>query len=184
MGIYIHIPFCRKACHYCDFHFSTGMENITEMVDGIRRELILRKDYLKGESVNTIYFGGGTPSLLSSEQIKKLIDTVRHGFTMDNTVEITLEANPDDLSEEKMDSFKSAGINRMSIGIQSFFEEHLRFMNRAHNAEQALAAVKLGTKYFDNITIDLIYGTPGMSDEQWRENLRIAFVSIIYLHTD
>lgn len=148
-----------------------------EMVTAIHRELIIRKDYLKDETVNTIYFGGGTPSLLSVAQLKLLLDTMHRGFKVSNDAEITLEANPDDLTEEKIIELKDAGINRLSIGIQSFFDEHLSLMNRAHNSVQARSSLRNAARHFDNITVDLIYGIPGLSDEQWKENLQIAFDS-------
>ncbi len=175
-GIYIHIPFCKVACSYCDFHFSTTHGSMGEMVEAIHKELILRKDYLKDETVETIYFGGGTPSLLSLEQLKYLLDTVSHTFKVCDDHEITLEANPDDLSEEKLIAIKSAGVNRLSIGVQSFFECDLRYMNRAHNSEQAIHSLKLAKQAgFDTITLDLIYGTPPMDDEQWKQNLNTFF---------
>ncbi len=176
MGIYLHIPFCKQACHYCDFHFSTNVSLVNEMVEAIHTELILRKDYLKGEKVETIYFGGGTPSLLNEVQLKYLLDTIHHEYSLSENPEITLEANPDDLSQEKLQAFLKAGVNRLSIGIQSFDEADLRYMNRAHNAGQALNAVKdAQAAGFDNITIDLIYGSPPLTDEQWKKNLEIAF---------
>lgn len=152
------------------------MSSVNEMVEAIHTELILRKDYLKDEKVETIYFGGGTPSLLNEVQLKYLLDTIRHGYAVSENPEITLEANPDDLSQEKLQAFLQAGVNRLSIGIQSFDEADLLYMNRAHNAGQALHAVKdAQAAGFDNITIDLIYGSPPLTDEQWKKNLEIAF---------
>ncbi len=183
-GIYIHIPFCKQACHYCDFHFSTSLKKKTELVNALCQELVLRKDELKDE-VETIYFGGGTPSLLSIEDLRLLISEVYNNYEVSENPEITLEANPDDLldvslsavedlAETKLLAFKNIGINRLSIGIQSFFEEDLKLMNRAHNASEALECIKEAKKYFENISIDLIYGIPGMSNERWKENLEIA----------
>jgi oxygen-independent coproporphyrinogen-3 oxidase len=183
-GIYIHIPFCKQACHYCDFHFSTSLKKKTELVNALCQELVLRKDELKDE-VETIYFGGGTPSLLSIEDLRLLISEVYNNYEVSENPEITLEANPDDLldvslsavedlAETKLLAFKNIGINRLSIGIQSFFEEDLKLMNRAHNASEALECIKEAKKYFENISIDLIYGIPGMSDERWKKNLEIA----------
>ncbi len=169
-GIYIHIPFCRKACHYCNFHFSTSPSNISEMVKAIIKEAELRRDYLE-EEVHTIYFGGGTPSLITIEDLRFMIDGLKTLFSVSEDAEITLEANPDDITEEKLQLWKSIGINRLSIGIQSFFEEDLQWMNRAHNAEQAINCLQLAVKHFDNITIDLIYGTPTLTDEKWKENV-------------
>jgi oxygen-independent coproporphyrinogen III oxidase len=174
-GIYIHIPFCRKACHYCNFHFSTSNKHIDEMVKAICMEMELRKEYLS-EKIETIYFGGGTPSLLSIDNLKLTIDNLHKHFIIEKNAEITLEANPDDINEEKLSGWKSCGINRLSIGVQSFFEEDLEWMNRAHNASQALQSVKLAQqKGFTNISIDLIYGSPTLSDEKWKENLQTAF---------
>lgn len=183
-GLYIHIPFCKQACHYCDFHFSTSLKKKGELVNALCKELVLRKDELKGE-VETIYFGGGTPSLLSSEELQHIFQTIYENYQVSKTPEITLEANPDDLinvnlsavediSESKLKSLKEAGINRLSIGIQSFFEEDLKMMNRAHNATEALECIKLVKKNFENFSIDLIYGIPGMTNERWNENLEIA----------
>ena len=173
-GIYIHIPFCKKACHYCNFHFSTAKDKIPEMVQAICKEAGLNKTYI-AEKVETIYFGGGTPSLLSTEAIQSIIETLRMLFDVDVSVEITLEANPDDITIPDLQAWKEAGINRLSIGIQSFFEEDLRWMNRAHNAIQAHAAVALAQEQgFHNITIDLIYGTPYLTDELWKKNIETA----------
>jgi len=172
-GVYIHIPFCRKACHYCNFHFSTSASNISEMVNAIIKEAELRKDYVK-EEIHTIYFGGGTPSLMTIDDVQKTIASLRKLFIVSNDAEITLEANPDDITEEKLMQWKHIGINRLSIGIQSFFEEDLQWMNRAHNAQQATDCLLLATKHFHNITIDLIYGTPTLTDEKWKQNVEQA----------
>ena len=173
-GIYIHIPYCRKACHYCNFHFSTSTQRLNEMVQAIGMEAKLRKDYLQ-EPVKTIYFGGGTPSLLPVQDIRWMTDSLRELFIVDNDAEITLESNPDDISTQTAAAWKAAGINRLSIGIQSFFQEHLNWMNRAHNAEQALESIQVvQAAGFDNITIDLIYGTPGLTDEKWHQNVQQA----------
>jgi oxygen-independent coproporphyrinogen-3 oxidase len=135
-GIYIHIPFCKKACHYCNFHFSTSTNGIENMLLAIEKEIILRKD-LHHSTINTVYFGGGTPSLIPIPLLNKLLDTIRSKFTLVNDAEITLEANPDDINKINADAWKKAGINRFSIGIQSFFEKDLEWMNRAHNAVQS-----------------------------------------------
>ncbi len=174
-GIYIHIPFCKQACHYCDFHFSTSLKNRDELFACLIKELILRKDELANETIETIYFGGGTPSLLPDREIQLLISVIRGYYKVVDRPEITLEANPDDLSEGRIDLLSLTDVNRLSIGIQSFFEEDLRMMNRAHNAEEAKNCLSFATKSFDNITIDLIYGIPNMSNEKWKENLQIAF---------
>ena len=177
-GIYIHIPFCKQACHYCDFHFSTSMKKKDEMVLALAKELQLRKDEFQYDAefpcIETIYFGGGTPSVLNLEDIKLLIDTVRQNYPVSQNPEITLEANPDDLSEENLKAFAAIGINRLSIGIQSFFEEDLKLMHRAHDSVQAKKCLELATRYFDNISLDLIYGIPGMTNERWRQNIETA----------
>ena len=177
-GIYIHIPFCKQACHYCDFHFSTSMKKKDEMVLALAKELQLRKDEFQFDAefpcIETIYFGGGTPSVLTVKEIQLLIDTVRQNYPVSQNPEITLEANPDDLSEENLRAFAAIGINRLSIGIQSFFEEDLKLMHRAHDSVQAKKCLELATRYFDNISLDLIYGIPGMTNERWRQNIETA----------
>lgn len=173
-GIYIHIPFCKQACHYCDFHFSTSIKKKGSLVEMLCQEISLRKNELPTEKIETIYFGGGTPSLLSSEELKQIFDTIYSNFEVQKDAEITLEANPDDLTLESLESLKTAGINRLSIGVQSFFEEDLKMMNRAHNSTEALASIQMATQFFNNISIDLIYGIPGMSKERWMKNLEIA----------
>jgi len=172
-GIYIHIPFCKQTCHYCDFHFSTSLKKKGELVDALCQELVLRKNELIGK-VETIYFGGGTPSLLSPEELQQIFKTIYSNYNISKNSEITLEANPDDLSETLMIQLSNSPINRLSIGIQSFFEEDLKLMNRAHNASEALESIVGAKKYFENISIDLIYGIPGMSNERWKGNLDIA----------
>ncbi|MEO2059924.1 MAG: radical SAM family heme chaperone HemW [Mesonia sp.] len=169
-GIYIHIPFCKQACHYCDFHFSTSLKKKGELVEALVTELELRKGENK-RAVETIYFGGGTPSLLTAEEINFILNAVYENYPVGEHPEITLEANPDDLNTEVLQELANSNINRLSIGIQSFFEEDLQLMNRAHNATEALQSIQLAKQYFDNISIDLIYGIPGMSDERWQENL-------------
>ena len=172
-GIYIHIPFCKQACHYCDFHFSTSLKKKSELVSALQNELVLRKNELPNEPIKTIYFGGGTPSLLNLEELTAIFKTIYTEFTIAENPEITLEANPDDLSEEKINELANSKINRLSIGVQSFFEEDLKLMNRAHNAEEALNSIKLARSKFDNISVDLIYGIPGMSNERWQKNIQI-----------
>ena len=173
-GIYLHIPFCKQACHYCDFHFSTSLKNKQRVVDAICKELVLRKDELTDE-VKTIYFGGGTPSLLSEEELSKIFKTIAENFIVSKEAEITLEANPDDLSEEKLLQLSKSTINRLSIGVKSFFEEDLKLMNRAHNAGEAWESIQLSKQYFSNISIDLIYGIPEMTNQRWLQNLEKAF---------
>ncbi|WP_229791243.1 radical SAM family heme chaperone HemW [Winogradskyella epiphytica] len=190
--MYIHIPFCKQACHYCDFHFSTSMKKKGELVNALAKELELRKDEFNHTTVHTIYFGGGTPSLLTIDELQFLIDAVYKNYKVSEHPEITLEANPDDLIEASkagdavsvgeaevkpktiFESYRSIGINRLSIGIQSFFEADLKLMNRAHNAEEAKACLVEATKHFDNISLDLIYGIPNATNEQWLENIETA----------
>ena len=172
-GIYIHIPFCKQACYYCDFHFSTSMKRKDDIVNCIIREIEMRKNELNNETIETIYFGGGTPSLLTQNEIDSIIAAVYNYHEVDRP-EITLEANPDDLSEEKIKELAASKVNRLSIGIQSFFEHDLKLMNRAHNSEDAKKCLEIATQYFDNISLDLIYGIPGASNEQWEENIDIA----------
>jgi oxygen-independent coproporphyrinogen-3 oxidase len=173
-GIYIHIPFCKQACHYCDFHFSTSMKKKDEMVLAIAKELQMRKTEFENEVVETIYFGGGTPSRLQIADLRLQIDTIYKNFSVAKNPEITLEANPDDLSEDYLIELSKIGINRLSIGIQSFFEDDLQLMNRAHNSAEAKKCLEFATKYFDNISLDLIYGIPGMSNEKWKHNIETA----------
>ena len=170
-GIYIHIPFCRQACHYCNFHFATSLTHKNELITALLKEIDIQRNYLQNEVVETIYFGGGTPSLLQIEELKWLVEKIQISFPVSESAEITLEANPDDISEEKLRAWKGAGINRLSIGIQSFFEEDLHWMNRAHSAKQAADSLQLATQYFDNITIDLIYGIPALTDKKWKKNV-------------
>jgi oxygen-independent coproporphyrinogen-3 oxidase len=173
-GIYIHIPFCRQACHYCNFHFTTSLRHKNELVATLLKEMELQENYFGQEAVETIYFGGGTPSLLQIEDLKSQIDKIKSIYSVSENTEITLETNPDDINEEKLMGLKEIGVNRLSIGAQSFFEEDLRWMNRAHNAQQAIDNLQLAKKHFDNITIDLIYGTPLLTNEKWKLNVDTA----------
>lgn len=174
-GIYLHIPFCRQACAYCNFHFATSLRYKDPMVQAIAKEAILQKAYLQGAPIATLYFGGGTPSLLDAGEIAHLLHTIKEHYTVLPHAEITLEANPDDITAAKLEGWKTAGINRLSIGVQSFFEADLQWMNRAHNAQQARACIELAQKKgFSNISIDLIYGTPGLRDEAWQQNVATA----------
>jgi len=189
-GIYLHIPFCKQACYYCDFHFSTSLKKKDKLLLALVKELEIRKEELQNEVIETIYFGGGTPSLFSVDELQLLIKTIYLNYKVTENPEITLEANPDDLISASLNNpilttlnnqhtifeeYKSIGINRLSIGIQSFFDEDLQGMNRAHNASEAKKCLFEATQYFDNITIDLIYGIPNMSNKRWKENLQIAF---------
>jgi oxygen-independent coproporphyrinogen III oxidase len=173
-GIYIHIPFCKQACYYCNFHFSTSIKKKNEVIAAITKEIEFRKSELENTIIETIYFGGGTPSLLSINEINYIINTVYNNHSVTENPEITLEANPDDLSNEKIIALSKSPINRLSIGIQSFFEYDLKLMNRAHNAEEAKQCLEIAINYFNNISIDLIYGIPDCSNEQWIENINTA----------
>jgi oxygen-independent coproporphyrinogen-3 oxidase len=173
-AIYIHIPFCKQACHYCDFHFSTSLKKKDEMVLALANEMELRAIEFKDEVVETIYFGGGTPSILEIQDLRFLIDEVYRNYTVAENPEITVEANPDDLTETRIIELSQNKINRLSIGIQSFFEDDLKLMNRAHNSAEAKKCLEIATKYFDNISIDLIYGVPNMSNEKWLQNIDTA----------
>ncbi|HMJ69209.1 MAG TPA: radical SAM family heme chaperone HemW [Cyclobacteriaceae bacterium] len=171
-GIYIHIPFCKQACHYCDFHFSTSLGLQQQLTAAIVKEIMMQKDYLGGEQIETIYFGGGTPSLLTKEEISDVLTTIRRNFTIHPESEITLEANPDDLSKQKLEELRSLGVNRLSIGIQSFRDDILTFFNRAHNGAEAARSIEdARSAGFNNISIDLIYGVPGQDDVTWRAGL-------------
>ncbi len=176
-GVYIHIPFCKQKCHYCNFYSAISLKYREDFISVLLNEIMLRKDYLGEEKINTIYFGGGTPSLLSADEISSIIDAVYNSFDVANDTEITLEANPDDLSKEKLSDFKKYTlINRLSIGVQSFFDDELQYLNRIHNSRQAQTslddALNIG---FNNVTIDLIYGIPTLSNKKWKENLRRFF---------
>ena len=173
-GIYIHIPFCKQACHYCDFHFSTSMKKKDEMVLALVKEIELRKGESQYEIIETIYFGGGTPSVLTIDDIQFLINSVYEHYHVVENPEITLEANPDDLDNEIIIQYANSPINRLSIGVQSFFEDDLLLMNRAHNSAEAKKCLEFATQHFDNISIDLIYGMPNMSNEKWLQNIETA----------
>ena len=173
-GIYIHIPFCKQKCSYCDFHFSTNLQHKSNLIQAINKELEIRKDEIS-TPLETIYFGGGTPSILSEIELESIFETIYKNYSTKNLKEITLEANPDDLNKEKLNFLKSTPINRFSIGVQSFFEEDLKLMNRAHNTQEAETSIKLAQDFgFENITIDLIYGSTTTTNEMWKQNLQKA----------
>ncbi|WP_282136418.1 radical SAM family heme chaperone HemW [Seonamhaeicola maritimus] len=174
-GIYIHIPFCKQACYYCDFHFSTSLKKKDELIKALINEVTLRKVELQGQTIETIYFGGGTPSLLSKDEILLIIESIYNTFEVIDNPEITLEANPDDLTSKRLKDLTISPVNRLSIGIQSFYDDDLRMMNRVHNGVEAKNCLSEATQLFDNITIDLIYGIPNMSLEKWNQNLEITF---------
>ena len=177
-GIYLHIPFCKQACTYCNFHFTTSQRHKNEFVKAIIKEIDLQKDFLRNESIATIYFGGGTPSLLTIEEACLVLEKIKKEFSLEKNIEITFEANPDDISKEKLLGWKDIGINRLSIGIQSFFEEDLVWMNRAHNQQQAYKCIEDSLAAgFDNISIDLIYGSHLLSDERWEKNIATSSIN-------
>ncbi|HTH83506.1 MAG TPA: radical SAM family heme chaperone HemW [Mucilaginibacter sp.] len=175
-GIYLHIPFCKQACYYCDFHFSTSLQYKDELLQALVKEIQLQKDYLQGETVETIYFGGGTPSLLQDSEINLLIDTITGLHSVSTDAEITLEANPDDLDKTKLQALRQTPVNRFSIGLQSFFDDDLQWMNRVHRAGESEDSVKRAQDSgFENITVDLIYGYPLLTDIKWKHNLSKVF---------
>ena len=175
-GIYIHIPYCKQQCTYCNFHFKIAQKDKLEMLKSMHKEIKERKDFLNGKEVSSIYFGGGTPSILSISEIKHLIQTIYTLYSVNEDAEITVECNPDDLTGPKLSSYKKIGVNRLSIGVQSFADADLKFMNRSHNAKEAIKSIELAKKVgFENITIDLIYGLPNQTLKQWRKNLDIMF---------
>ena len=175
-GIYFHIPFCQKKCTYCDFYKSTNTVLIDDYLNAVSIEIELQRDYLEGDVVETIYFGGGTPSLLKPVQLAALLSLCRSVFEVKPDAEITVEANPDDLDFKFLEDLHSIGVNRLSIGVQSFSDIDLQFMGRRHNAQQAVDAVMNAQRAgFSNISLDLIYGVPGMSFEQWEKNLQQVF---------
>ena len=171
--LYLHIPFCKQKCSYCNFHFSTSFKLKEEMISAIKKEIFLRKDELENKTLSSLYFGGGTPSILSVDEIKSLIDEVLKYFDFDKNIEITIEANPDDLNKNFLKNLAKTEINRLSIGTQSFFEEDLKLMNRAHNASEAESSIKRAQDFgFENLSIDLIYGSPTSNFEIWKQNLQ------------
>ena len=175
-GIYIHIPYCKQQCTYCNFHFRIAQKDKLEMLKSMHKEIKERKDFLNGKEVSSIYFGGGTPSILSISEIKHLIQTIYTLYSVNEDAEITVECNPDDLTDPKLSSYKKIGVNRLSIVVQSFADADLKFMNRSHNAKEAIKSIELAKKVgFENITIDLIYGLPNQTLKQWQKNLDIMF---------
>jgi len=173
-GIYIHIPFCKQKCSYCDFHFSTTFHKYrAEMIESICKEIICRKDYLANQVVETVYFGGGTPSLLTKDEFEQVLNSIKTTFNISADLEFTVEANPDDINKNTLQDWKQIGVNRLSIGLQSFREEDLRWMNRAHNRSEALNCVSLAQEEgFDNLSVDLIYGLPNLSTQDWKKNIQ------------
>jgi len=176
-GIYIHIPFCKQKCHYCNFYSTVSLAYRQDYISALTREIKSRQKYLDHEVVNTIYFGGGTPSMFSSDEISYIINLIDFRFNVASDAEITLEANPDDLDKNKLNDIKNyTSVNRISIGVQSFFDDDLQYLNRVHSSKQAQNSIENALKLgFDNITIDLIYGIPNLSNSKWKENLKIFF---------
>lgn len=174
-GIYIHIPYCKQKCHYCDFHFSTQLNTKKELIDAMLNEIKQQSKYLNQEPISSIYFGGGTPSILNKNELKVIVDQIYSIFKVKNNIEFTLECNPDDLTLNKLGELKQIGVNRLSIGIQSFEQSQLEFMNRAHSATEAIQCVKWAQEVgFENLTIDLIYGLPNTNQTYWQNQIRQA----------
>ncbi|MDQ3015797.1 MAG: radical SAM family heme chaperone HemW [Bacteroidota bacterium] len=172
-GIYVHIPFCRKACHYCNFHFSTSFNTKDELVDALIREIQLQTRYLKGHRIETIYFGGGTPSALPHQDIHQILSTIQSNYKVEPQTEITLEANPEDITSENLEAWKVSGINRLSIGVQAFQDDLLQKWNRNHLAQKSIDSILLAQAAgFENISADLIYGGDGLNDEEWIGNIQ------------
>jgi len=174
-GIYIHIPFCKQACYYCDFHFSTNTRLKAPMLQAIAQELRMRKAYMGPVRVQSIYLGGGTPSLLEVGAIEAILTLITQQFSLSEVMEITLEANPDDITLAKLQNLRAIGINRLSIGVQAFQNSVLRHLNRSHDRQKAITSVQLARKAgFDNLSIDLMYAIPGTSQRIWEANLATA----------
>ena len=172
-GIYIHVPYCKQACHYCNFHFSTSLKNKESVIESMLKEIQI-KSIGYNDIIETIYFGGGTPSFLETFEINKLIESIFKNFKTSLNPEITLEANPDDLNELKLKELSNSVVNRLSIGIQSFVDKDLKLMNRSHSSKDSKKCIKIAVKYFDNISIDLIYGMPDSDLKSWKYNLDLA----------
>lgn len=171
-GIYIHIPYCKKKCIYCNFYFQISQKNKKELIKSIIKEIELRKNYLKNLSINTVYFGGGTPSVLEKKEIKKILNQIYTTFNINNDAEITMECNPEDINLSKLKFLKTIGFNRLSIGVQSFNDSDLKLLNRTHNSSQAINCILQAKKIgFKNISIDLIYGLPNQSLKKWELNM-------------
>ena len=175
-GIYIHIPYCKKKCIYCDFYFKINADDMHDMISCIIKELVSRKNYLKSSSVKTIYFGGGTPSILTKHDTNTILKTIYDNYKVCEKLEITLEANPDDLNRKKIADFFNIGVNRLSIGVQSFKDDDLIFLNRNHSREEAIRSIKIAQEIgYKNISVDLMYGLPKQSLKDWEDNLNLLF---------
>ncbi|MGR3809444.1 radical SAM family heme chaperone HemW [Jiulongibacter sp. NS-SX5] len=175
MHLYLHIPFCKQACYYCDFHFSTNLKYKNDLVEALIKEIVLQKNYLNDKRLQTIYFGGGTPSLLDRSDLENILDEINKHYSLDQEAEITLEANPDDITEGKLKDWRELGINRLSLGIQTFNDEQLVYLNRAHTSKHAIDCIKMSlAEGFNDFSIDLIYGIPSKSHDIWKKNLDTA----------
>ena len=175
-GIYIHIPFCKKLCFYCDFYHVISAADSSAFREALMKEISLRKDYLESETISTIYFGGGTPSVFLVEEIAAILEEIRNNFIVEDNCEITIEINPDDVSSSYLAGLKDLNINRISLGIQSWRDDDLKMMNRRHTAAQAENALRdVFAAGFENVTVDLIYGIPGMRAKDWEANLDFTF---------
>lgn len=174
-GIYIHIPFCKSKCAYCNFFSVVSEKQRADYLEALKREAVARKDYLGGEEVRTVYFGGGTPSLLEPKEVSEILEVLKCNYKIAAS-EITLETNPDTVSKESLLEYKSIGINRLSIGIQSFFDDDLQYLSRKHDSKHAMQVLEWAKEIgFQEVTLDLIYGIPTLTDEKWRSNLEIFF---------
>lgn len=172
-SIYIHIPFCKQACHYCNFYFSTKLKTKSQFLNALQNEIILKQKDIN-DTINSIYIGGGTPSVLSFFELEKIITLIKNNFNIDNDVEVTIEINPDDINNGQLDDYKKIGFNRLSVGVQSFIDKELKLMNRRHNAKQAILLLEDVSKKFKNFSIDLIYGIPGSNINNWKKNIKTA----------
>ena len=172
-SIYIHIPYCKQACHYCNFYFSTKLKTKSQFLNALQKEIIIKQNYIN-DTINSIYIGGGTPSVLSFLELEKIITLIKNNFNIDNDVEVTIEINPDDINNGQLDDYKKIGFNRLSVGVQSFIDKELKLMNRRHNAKQAILLLEDVSKKFKNFSIDLIYGIPGSNINNWKKNIQTA----------
>ena len=172
-SIYIHIPYCKQACHYCNFYFSTKLKTKSQFLNALQKEIIIKQKYIN-DTINSIYIGGGTPSVLSFLELEKIITLIKNSFNIDNDVEVTIEINPDDINNGQLDDYKKIGFNRLSVGVQSFIDKELKLMNRRHNAKQAILLLEDVSKKFKNFSIDLIYGIPGSNINNWKKNIQTA----------
>ena len=172
-SIYIHIPYCKQACHYCNFYFSTKLKTKSQFLNALQNEIILKQKDIN-DTINSIYIGGGTPSVLSFLELEKIITLIKNNFNIDNNVEVTVEINPDDVNNGQLDDYKKIGFNRLSIGVQSFIDKELKLMNRRHNVRQAILLLEDVSKKFKNFSIDLIYGIPGSNINNWKKNIQTA----------